>query len=325
MRLFLVFISILSLLLTDCSEDFRLTEPWKDIPVVYGFINRSDTAQYIRVEKLFVDEDISATILAKNPDSVYYKDAVVKLFNITKNKEYTLNKVDLVVEGYTRSEGDFGVSPNYMYKILTKNIILNGNDSLEFKLERGNNLPVVTSRIKLIKDFQIISPDNTIRELTFKEGFSQSFSWEKTPEAGVYNFTILINILETDRSINKTTLKTLKWVLLSDALDNRVNVSGDNFYSFLQQNLIADNKYDRELVDLQLFVRAGGKELKSFNELVNANTGITASQEIPRFTNLSEGFGLFANIHDVHKTYGFSPDTKKGVLDSELTKLLRFK
>lgn len=49
----------------SCSEDFQLTEPWKDIPVVYGFINVRDTAQYVRVERLFVDENIPASQIAK--------------------------------------------------------------------------------------------------------------------------------------------------------------------------------------------------------------------------------------------------------------------
>ena len=78
------------LLFSACSEDFILTEPWKDIPVVYGLINRVDSAQYIRVEKLFVDENIPAVDMAKVADSIYYKNAKVYLINLTSKREVEL-------------------------------------------------------------------------------------------------------------------------------------------------------------------------------------------------------------------------------------------
>ena len=81
-------------LVSSCNEDFQLTEPWKDIPVVYGMLNRFDSAQYIRLEKAFVSEDLSARELAKYPDSIYYKNAKVTLINKTANKSYQLSRYE---------------------------------------------------------------------------------------------------------------------------------------------------------------------------------------------------------------------------------------
>ena len=52
-----------------CSNDIDLTSEWKDIPVVYGLLSKSDTANYIRVEKAFIDNEKSALDLAQIPDS----------------------------------------------------------------------------------------------------------------------------------------------------------------------------------------------------------------------------------------------------------------
>ncbi len=40
-------------LITSCSNEFDLNEKWKDIPVTYGMLNPKDTAQYIRLERVF--------------------------------------------------------------------------------------------------------------------------------------------------------------------------------------------------------------------------------------------------------------------------------
>ena len=72
-----------------CSNEFTLTEKWKDIPVVYGFLDQKDTAHYVRVEKAFLDPLTSALTIAKNfPDSLYYKDAAVYLERGSDNKRF---------------------------------------------------------------------------------------------------------------------------------------------------------------------------------------------------------------------------------------------
>ena len=54
-------------LLTACSNDLEVAAPWKDIPVVWGMISRSDTAHYVRVEKAFLDPAVPAGTIAISP------------------------------------------------------------------------------------------------------------------------------------------------------------------------------------------------------------------------------------------------------------------
>ncbi|MEZ5030008.1 MAG: hypothetical protein R2787_01275 [Saprospiraceae bacterium] len=74
MKRMAVFAGILMMLtLVSCDNELDLVSDWKEIPVVYGFLSRSDTAQYIRVEKAFLDPATSAFVIAKNPDSLYFQ------------------------------------------------------------------------------------------------------------------------------------------------------------------------------------------------------------------------------------------------------------
>ena len=77
MKKILIF-AISALLFTACDNELELIEDWKDIPIVYAILDPADTAHYIRVEKAFVDNEISGFELAGNPDSIYYENITVQ-------------------------------------------------------------------------------------------------------------------------------------------------------------------------------------------------------------------------------------------------------
>jgi len=310
----------------SCSEDFQLTEPWKDIPVVYGFINVRDTAQYVRVERLFVDENIPASQIAKNVDSLYYKNAVVSLVNLTKNrnKDYILTMVDANLEGYMREDGPFATSPNYIYKIRTSDMVLNSGDSILFKLNRSAGLPLVTARIVVLNDMSFSTPADDQKVLVFKASESQQFAWSAKSDAKIFDFIINIYVQEVNVVTTKTEIKKIVWSAQKGDFSKKALINNQSFYNILRDRLIVDGNIKRQILKVDLEVKAGGQDLLEFNSIVNANTGITASQEIPRYSNLSEGFGLFASTATLVRTMGISSDTKSYLKTDPATSALNF-
>lgn len=310
----------------SCSEDFQLTEPWKDIPVVYGFINVRDTAQYVRVERLFVDENIPASQIAKNVDSLYYKKAVVSLVNLTKNrnKDYILTMVDANLEGYMREDGPFATSPNYIYKIRTSDMVLNSGDSILFKLNRSAELPLVTARIVVLNDMSFSTPADDQKVLVFKPTESQQFSWSAKNDAKIFDFIINIFVQEVNVVTSATEIKKIVWSAQKGDFSKKALINNQSFYNILRDRLIVDGNIKRQILKVDLEVKAGGQDLLEFNSIVNANTGITASQEIPRYSNLSEGFGLFASTATLVRTMGISSDTKSYLKTDPATSALNF-
>ncbi|MBK9719480.1 MAG: DUF4249 family protein [Saprospiraceae bacterium] len=310
----------------SCSEDFQLTEPWKDIPVVYGFINVRDTAQYVRVERLFVDENIPASQIAKNVDSLYYKNAVVSLVNLTKNrnKDYILTMVDANLEGYMREDGPFATSPNYIYKIRTSDMVLNSGDSILFKLNRSAELPLVTARIVVLNDMSFSTPADDQKVLVFKPSESQQFAWSAKNDAKIFDFIINIFVQEVNVVTSATEIKKIVWSAQKGDFSKKALINNQSFYNILRDRLIVDGNIKRQILKVDLEVKAGGQDLLEFNSIVNANTGITASQEIPRYSNLSEGFGLFASTATLVRTMGISSDTKSYLKTDPATSALNF-
>ena len=78
-----LFASILLINLISCNNDINVAAPYKDIPLIYGKLNASDSIQYIRIQKGFLSNTTDATVLAKFKDSIYYpeKALVVVLTN----------------------------------------------------------------------------------------------------------------------------------------------------------------------------------------------------------------------------------------------------
>ncbi len=313
-------------LLGSCSTDFVLTEEWRDVPVVYGFINRTDTAHYIRVEKLFVDENKSALEIAQIADSLYYPNAKVSLLNITKNRSHTLSRVDANLEGYQRMPGPFATAPNYMYKIKASDIPLSAGDSLVFQLDRGDQKRLVTARIALVRDFGFTAPADQTREIKFDPTLSQNFSWRGSglSPSTIYDFEILVQVQEENTVTGAIKTKTVRWALQQGDIKTSVTVQGISFFTLLKNNLVVDPAISRKILSLDFLARAGGPEITDFNAIINANTGITASQEIPRYTNLSEGFGLFSSIHTIRRSLGITVETRNFLRSTEETRLLNF-
>jgi hypothetical protein len=108
-------------LLSACSEKFDVAAPYKSITVVYGILDRRDTAHYVRIQKAFMDQDKSALVMATVPDSSFDNDLEVRVAKINMRNDFvesyiTLNRIDLNAEGYQKPSGTFFNTPNYAYK-----------------------------------------------------------------------------------------------------------------------------------------------------------------------------------------------------------------
>ncbi|PQJ11112.1 hypothetical protein CJD36_014180 [Flavipsychrobacter stenotrophus] len=107
-------------ILPSCSEKFSVAAPYKSITIVYGLLDKGDTAHYIRIQKAFLDDSKSALAMAKESDSSFFNNINVKIKRISMSGNLLdtihLNRVDLTTEGYPKEAGTFFNSPNYAYK-----------------------------------------------------------------------------------------------------------------------------------------------------------------------------------------------------------------
>ena len=288
-------IVIATFLFASCDNELVVTDEWKDIPVVWGLLNKSDTAHYIRVEKAFLDPTTSALDIARIPDSLYYDNAIVSLKRISNNQDYQLERVNGDLEGYPREGGTFAETPNYLYKIKANEINLVIGEKYQFILDRGDGSPLVTSET-------IILPKPVLRNpqvgslLAFKRSTLFTFMWNEMPDAGIFDLKVLFHYSErSPETGNMFIPKSFEWTVAKNLIDREHKIDGVEFYNAVKANIQVEADATRRFDSLDIVVWAGGKELYEFIRITQANTGLTSTQDIPRYTNISEGIGIFSS------------------------------
>lgn len=285
----------------SCSNEIELNEDFIEYPVTYGILNPNDTVQYIRIERLFSAIGQSALEVAKNPDSIYYENIAVILLDISSSNEYELKKIDVNDEGLTREDGVFAGSPNYLYKINSNEItILPGKKySLIVLDSQGDTLTSATTEI--VRDMNIYIPNGS-RPIKFTYISFFNTAWEGGANAGYFDLILEINIKERD--INGDNIwrdTTIYWKVGEYIGQQNYRFQGEDFFRFLGDNLEFDPNIRRKFINFNLIVRGVGRELKEYIDILNFDTGISSSQQLPTYSNMSNGFGVFSSLNTTWK------------------------
>lgn len=327
-----LWLSLLAILSFQCSNEFDLVADWKDIPVVYALLSQSDNVHYIRVEKAFLDKETSALEVAKNADSLYYDNAIVQLERVETGDVFNLQKVDGTNIGFPRDEGIFATSPNYLYKIDANQINLREGERYRLIINRGEGLTEVTAETTIIGEHQFIqaAPANPI---DWQYERDVTITWRTDDEAAVfYELKIIVHYEETDPNNSSQFIdKSVEWIVDKDIRREEgvprvtYEIPGISFYQFLGTNIKGPSNVNRIFRRLDIVVVGGGQELFDYINIGKANVGITSSQVIPTYTNLSEGFGVFSSrVFFDKNNFTVSSMTRDSLRDGIFTKDLNF-
>ena len=301
------FLGLFSVLLTfmlsfsACSNELDLTAPWKDVPVVYGMLSTTDTAQFIRVERAFLDPKQNAYNFTKNPDSIYYENATVSLVNLENGEKFDLIKVDGNAEGFVRDTGIWAQAPNYIYKIQSDIINLVEGKQYQLIINKGDNLPETKAQTQVIGLPEVFRPSST-QKISFSGG-NYVLNWKTAVGAELYDVDVVFNYsesLESDPS--QFVDKSVEWKALIGVKPNVNNsqiqvhgFQGIEFFRWLGSTLPQKNVI-RHVQSVRFVVTAGGIEIKKYFEVSKANFGITGSETLTDYSNIPDGFGIFSSL-----------------------------
>ena len=311
-------------LLGSCKNDFDLVEEGQDIPIVYGFINIGVDSQLIRVERSFAGENINAFQAAQNEDSVYYDDASISIINEATGVEHELERVDATLFGIERDEGDFLLEPNIAYYVPTDQLAFRGGEEVTLVIDRGNEKPAVTSTTTVLTPVDLTDPvpDKPIH-FTYR---NKAFFFSKEKEVGVLGLTMFMYIREIDiddpsqQEIIKVTWRMISGLDVDKTSDFEIpRVEGRQFYTTLANNLDPEKKVFRQFSHFDLFVQGGGDEISEFRRIARANSGLTGAQELPLYTNIDGGIGIFSSKYSrLYEGFTVSGETRDSLQVSQI-------
>lgn len=310
-----------------CNNDLDLSEDYKDIPIIYGVISMPATDQFIRIEKGFIDDQTSALEIAMNPDSLYYMDAVVSIKDISSGTEYPLTMVDGSEYNLPRDPGIFATNPNYLYKSETNSFLPIAGTEYMLQVQRSNIDTLITASTVMVGVPNIVRPSQTGgASLDFSYFQNTILKWNGDENTGLYDLAFDINyrernIIEGGNFENKS----VRWFVRSNYEEETFELEGIQFYGAIASLLEEDPNVVRKFRNLDMIVAAGGQEVKEYVRIGQANSGLTSSQDIPVYTNISEGRGLFSSRQETkNESIPITAKTLDSLINGQITGHLNF-
>lgn len=294
---------LFGLIISSCSTDFNVTTSWKDVAVVYGLLDASDTAQYIKIGKAFLDPTTNALLIAQNPDSLYYKDLTVELQEFSNGNlvnTIQLEKVDGNTEGLVKDTGIFANTPNTLYKTTQT---LNQDDSYTLNATEQDNGTQITATTKIVNDFSILIPTPTLK-INFLPGLTYKVTWYSAANGKIYDLVIRFHYVEISNSDpSNQQQKFVDWPVFANfrtagttpGTTESFDINNDNLYTFLGNYIPDDQTVTRKMDSCDFMFSVGGTELDTYNQVYIAQQGLTSGQVLPTYTNIDNGLGLFSS------------------------------
>ena len=294
--------------LAACDNEVELLSDDPGVPVVYGLIDGSSDAQLLSVTRSFRFSDGGDALQsAADPDSVYYSAEELSLgaLNLRTGLRTDLERVDLVGEGnVVREAGLFPTSPNVAYRWSLRDIEGEPGDSIAIEglLPGGRSLALGGVLLKSL-DLRRNGP-LPIQYNLLADTRTTPFRWSRGGEgAEIAVLEIGLNVAFSESGPGGTRDRVLYYPLeLNLALEsdrNSVNVDNQRFnglYGFLADRLVASPDITRSFQYAQAVITGADSSYLEFQTLLRANSGITATQELPPFSNVDGGLGLVAVV-----------------------------
>lgn len=300
---------------SSCSEDFKVAAPYKNITIVYGFLDVKDTAHYIRIQKAFLDENKSAITMAQTPDSSFYAQLNVVVKELSGGNVVNVQplvRVDLSAEGYPKQPGAFFTAPNYAYKF--KKNLVPGN---RYRIVINNPSTSVVDSVET--DVLSNDPNNDFTVPAFTNGqYNINFAPTSAPGT-VDNFNLYgtapANAAYVEGTIRfhyrdelvpggTTTPYSFDWLFASAVPmgSNRsfqLSVPKSSFFTAIRNGIglpSAANIY-RDIDSVDVIVYAATQDAATYLAIQGAQGGLTGDQIKPNYTNIKgpDVLGLVAS------------------------------
>lgn len=339
-----LFISLL--ICYSCSTDFDINAEKKEIAIVYGLLNQTETIQYIKITKAFLGES-NALEMSLDPTLSSFGDdlevTITQISNGNDVKTYTLEKTWVS----DKEPGIFYSPLQEVYKF-EPNPALNSADSFRIRIYNKVSGNVVTASTNLIHEFSVVEPvmSSTPPEITPIGFVSQNgnynaegkVKWHPAINGRVYEPCFRFNYREVNQTTPSDTtdkyvdllLSTVKWTNLNGSTTNplEANYNSEDFYRNIASKVPVNNNVTRLIGNVDFIISVGGDDLSIYIDLNKPSNSIV--QERPIYTNLSSNnpdvpcCGIFSCRYTKKSTFKLNAFSIGEMMDGKYTSALGF-
>ncbi|MFZ4401490.1 MAG: hypothetical protein ACOYO1_15755 [Bacteroidales bacterium] len=300
----LLIVVLITIVLSSCETDFNPNAEYKDITVVYGLLNQSDTFTYIKINKAFLGNE-SAYLMAQNEDLSHYNDTILEvkmeeIVNGSITKVYNFDTTTI----YNKEAGIFYAPKQILYKCYTLNQ-LKQNYTYNLTIKNKLSGKIISAKTSLVNRFDITRPISGQRTIDFTTVTTSKsrVEWYSTYGGKKYSTTMRINYSESNDGINYISkyidlnLGTQTRNTTESGTEMTADYYGLIYFETLNNNLAHNTltgpqNYFRKPGKIEFFITVAGDDLSTYIEVNQASNSIV--QIRPEFTNINNGIGIFS-------------------------------
>lgn len=314
---------LLAAIFSSCSTEVDLYADYKDITVVYGLLDYKKDTNFIKINKAFLGPG-NALDIALISDSCNYPGKLdCRIIESKANAGSTLYSPTRVlrVDTMTIHNKDLGFfyAPDQLVYYTPDKINANTqHDKYRYELEINRGDTILRASTDIVGGGRFAIP---IAVLNFAyHSTPGSVKWTDCPNASVYDISIDFHYYEVSNN-SDTIPKSMTLNLGNYAAtalnyqDGTYSLSYNNeiFFVTLASKLGADT-LSTDVVERLIFepsltvnISAGGDELYNFISVNGPSSSIV--QNIPEYTNVAGGYGVFSSRTTVSKNVKLSSQT----------------
>jgi hypothetical protein len=293
-----------------CSNTVDLYADYKDITIVYGLLDISDDTTWVKITKAFLGPG-DALEIAKNPDSSNYPYKVNASLTARKN---SIDQPPIYLDTITIRNKQAGDSVFYFPDQLMyyTTAAIDGDAAYTLKIERAEN--IISAQTPVIKNFNITKPVNRI---SFTSNIGE-IEWYSAENGKRYEVELIFNYKEWAPGYADTLDLQMYWFLsveVSNSTDGgekmQATYAGPGFYSRVQAEIPVIDNVKRWAGNVDVVISAATQEFHTYIEANGANGNLL--QEVPIYSNIDNGIGIFGSRHTVTKPFQLSVQSENAL------------
>lgn len=312
---------LLGSLFQACSTDVDLYADYKDITVVYGLLDSNKDTNYIKINKAFLGPG-NALEIALIADSSNYPEKlnsrIIEYRSSMQNGQYTQTCVfELDTITIHNKENGVFYAPDQLVYYTTEKIHSNtDNRFYKYALEIDHGDTTLRAETNIVGGDSFVILLNQLNVVGNTS--SGVIKWTPCPYAAIYGLKIDFNFTELSPS-NDSVHRCISWDLgtfpLSE-LDYEYGVfslsyTPSSFFQTMAYKLGADTLKNVERLvgsyPVTIKISAGGEDLYNFISVNGPSNSIV--QNVPEYTNINGGYGVFSSRYTLEKRIKFSPQS----------------
>ncbi|MDP2723001.1 MAG: hypothetical protein Q8O72_09605 [Bacteroidales bacterium] len=315
-----------------CSTDVDMYDDYKDITVVYGIVDVDSDTTWIKITKAFSGPG-NALVIAANPDSSNYPfkldvQLIGKKLGSDELPPIVLDTITIhnkqIAEYIVNNDGDTVVlhpfyGPNQLMYYTTEPL----RNDYTYQLQIDNKGKIIKGETSMISNFGVTGPVNRISFSLTPPPTDPTIEWKSVKNGKRYEVSLTFNYKELVPGSLDTTNKSVSWFLgvrksntVEGGEDMSITYNGSNFFTLLENELPDIPNVQRWAGLVDIHIAAGSQVLQTFLDINGASGSLL--EEVPLYTNLDGGIGIFASRHNTVRSLKLTSLTEADLIKQDL-------